>query len=125
MKGERTLVEEPFRYGGILHQFDKDVEYWNGVIEPRCWCCGGNMTKNLYSKSGTLLKRIYPYVAVFKITKGKHKGMVRFRVLCRACAYNYGVGVVEMDGNKYMKKDDFNEEKYKKRMVSNVRRPDK
>lgn len=113
MKGERTLVDIPFRYGGIMHDFDKDVEDWRGVINKRCWCCGGDMTRNTYSTAGTLLRKQYPYVAVFKISKGKNKGMNWFKTLCRACAYNYGRGVIEMDGYKYMKSNEFNEAKYK------------
>lgn len=116
MKGERTLVDEPFRYGGIMHDFDRDVEGWRGVINRQCWCCGGDMTKNFYSLSGTLIKRSYPYVAIFKITKGENKGMSRFRTLCRACAYGYGRGVIEMDGYKYMNRNEFNEDKYKKQL---------
>lgn len=120
MKGERTLIDSPFRYGGIQHDYDMDVEDWRGVIHTRCWCCGGDMTRNFYSKSGTLLKKQYPYVAVFKITKGKHKGLNWFKTLCRACAYDYGRGVIEMDGNTYMNYYEFNEAKYK-RSIENDR----
>lgn len=28
MKGERTLKDKPFRFGGIEHDFDKDAEEW-------------------------------------------------------------------------------------------------
>ena len=52
-------------------------------------------------------------VAAFKITKGKYKGMNRFLPLCRACAYRYGRGVVECDGNTYMEPDEFSEKKWK------------
>ena len=50
---------------------------------------------------------------MFKITKGKYKGMNRFRPLCRACVYRYGRGVVECDGNTYMEPDEFSEKKWK------------
>ena len=55
MKGDRTLVDIPFRYGGIMHNYDMDVEDWQGVINKRCWCCGGDMTRNMYLKSGVLI----------------------------------------------------------------------
>lgn len=116
MKGDRTLVDIPFRYGGIMHNYDMDVEDWQGVINKRCWCCGGDMTRNMYLKSGVLLQKLYPYVAVFKITKGKHRGQNWFKTLCRGCAYDYGRGVIEMDGNTYMNPVEFNESKYKKEM---------
>jgi len=70
--------------------------------------------RNAYGPSGTLLRRNYPYVATFKYIKGKYKGLYRFRALCRACAYNYGRGVIEMDGNTYIDYYAFNEDKYKK-----------
>lgn len=118
MKGDRTLVDIPFRYGGILHNYDMDVEEWHGIINKRCWCCGGDMTKNTYSLSGTLLKRNYPYVAEFKVSKGKNKGKYWFKTLCRACAYDYGRGVIEMDGNTYTNYFEFNESKYKKECIT-------
>lgn len=58
----------------------------------------------------------------FKITKGKYKGMNRFRPLCRACAYNYGRGVAECDGNTYMKPDEFSEKKWKENKDENCKR---
>jgi hypothetical protein len=119
MKGERTLIDQPFRYGGIMHDYDKDVEQF-GLAETkygkRCWCCGGR-PMNCYSSSGTLLKYNYPYIAVFKITKGRDKGLNHFAYLCRRCAYNYGRGVIEMDGLVYWKYDDFNEAEYKAKLA--------
>lgn len=107
MKGKNTLRDKPFRYGGIEHDYTKDFYELAGMNE-KCWCCGGEMKSHFrYHKSK-------PYVAVFKITKGKYKGMNRFRPLCRTCAYNYGRGVVECDGNTYMKPDELSEKKWKK-----------
>lgn len=120
MKGERTLVDKPFRYGGIQRNYDLDVEGWRGAINKKCWCCGGDMTRNLYSYNGTLLKRCYPYIAVFKITKGENKGLNRFRTLCRACAYGYGKGVIEMDGNVYNNEYEFNERRFKKSLEKGI-----
>ena len=113
MKGERTLIDQPFRYGGLLYDYKSDVEDWRGFIEPKCFCCGGDMTNNLRSANGTLLKQNFPYMAVFKITKGRFKGFNRFHILCRACAYDYGRGVIEMDGEAYTDYYAFNERKYK------------
>ena len=115
MKGERTLVDEPFRYGGFFHDYEKDVEQWHDILGKsmdKCYCCGGKM-RNVRSQNGTLLKRNYPYIAVFKLSKGKHKGKNWFKPLCRACAYGYGRGVIEMDGNKYFDYYTFDEKKYK------------
>ena len=75
--------------------------------------------KNARSISGTLLKKFYPYAAFFVISKGYEKGRYRLRPLCRLCAYDYGVGVIEMDGNIYKNHYDFNEEKVKKQYESN------
>lgn len=115
VKGERTLRDTPFRFGGIEHNFDKDAEQWAAEIPKmrRCWSCGG-MMRNVRSLSGTLLHTSYQYVASFNVTKGKGKGSCWFKTLCRYCAYAYGVGVIEMDGNTYQKPEDFNEAKYKK-----------
>lgn len=116
MKGANTLIDKPFRYGGLRHDYGMDVEDWRGVIQKKCWCCGGDMTHNLRSKNGTLLKRVYPYVGAFRITKGFYKGNTWFKILCRACAYDYGVGVIEMDGETYMDYYVFNEWEYKKKL---------
>ena len=117
MKGKNTLNEPPFRYGGLLHDYDKDWERWIGNSKrtpyKKCSCCGGN-GGNTISTDGKVLRRRYPYVGVFKITKGKDKGNFQFRVLCRECAYAYGKGVIEMDGETYQNPSEFNEEEYKK-----------
>lgn len=119
MKGQRTLDDRPFRYGGILHNYSADNDEWQEKAwshvkkaPMRCWCCNGIM-KNSRSQSGTLLRQNFPYMGVFKITKGKHKGKFQFKALCRACAYAYGRGVVEMDAETYMNPDDFDEMQYK------------
>ena len=115
MKGERTLKDKPFRFGGIMHDFGMDAEQWADAIPSmrRCWSCGGKM-RNFRSVQGTLMHTSYPYVAVFKVTKGKHKGQNWFKTLCRSCAYAFGNGVIEMDGNTYQNPGDFNEAEYKK-----------
>lgn len=125
MKGERMLCEKPFRYGGIQHDYDADVEEWiarsdsvqaelkrrglpSGNPYRRCFCCGGTM-RNIYGASGTLLKKSYPYCGQIKLRNGKFK-LVN---LCRACAYAYGRGVIEMDGKTYQNPWEFREEQYK------------
>ena len=114
MKGQYTLKDQPFRYGGILHNYDMDNEEWSVYLDRKltCWCCGGEMKCHHFSDGS--VHRFFPYIAIFRITKGKNKGMNRFRMLCRACAYEYGKGVIEMDGNTYMHMLDFNERKYKR-----------
>lgn len=114
MKGERTIDDKPFRYGGIAHDYDSTSEEWaENIPEMRkCYICGGKM-QNIYSPSGTLLKKTYPYIGLFRITKGKNKGMGKFRVMCRACAYDLGKGVIEMDGYTYTNSLEFSESKFK------------
>ena len=114
MKGERTIDDKPFRYGGIGHDYDSTSEEWAEHIPEmrRCYICGG-MMQNVYSLSGTLLKKTYPYIGLFRITKGKHKGMGKFRIMCRACAYDLDRGVIEMDGHTYKDKNEFCENKFK------------
>lgn len=113
MKGKYTLMDKPFRYGGIMHNFDMDNEEWSAYLNRKlkCWCCGGVMKNHKYSDGS--VHKFYPYIATFKITKGEYKGMNKFRMLCRACAYEYGKGVIEMDGNTYKHPLDFNERRYK------------
>ena len=116
MKGERSIRGVPFRYGGIKHNYDMTSEDWAEYMPrymTKCYICGGKM-QNAYSQSGTLLKRSYPYIASFGITKGKNKGMAKFHVMCRACAYNLGKGVIEMDGHTYNNASEFSESRFKK-----------
>lgn len=108
MKGENTLKDKPFRYGGLLKDYSKEIHELNGC-EYKCWCCGRDMKSRV---TGT---KIMPYAATFNISKGKYKGFVALHPLCRACAYKYGRGVVECDGNTYMKPDEFTEERCKAR----------
>lgn len=93
MKGDRGLHDKPFRYSGILHQYDKTAEYFKS--RPRCYACGGDMTGHK------------PYAAAYRILRGDEAGLFRFRLLCRECAYAYGRGVVEQDGETYEYMTDF------------------
>ncbi len=106
MKGKNTLRDKLFRYGGILKDYSKEIHELNGH-EYKCWCCGRDMKSHLPGI------KIMPYTATFRITKGKDKGLFAFRPLCRSCAYRYGRGVVECDGNTYMEPDEFSEKKWK------------
>lgn len=122
MKGTLTLKDQPFRYGGLLHEYSADNDEWQKAAwskvkkaPMRCWCCNGIM-KNSRSASGTLLRQNFPYIGIFKITKGKEKGRFRFGVLCRGCAYAYERGVVEMDGETYTDPNEFDELKYKEKI---------
>lgn len=111
MKGERTIDCIPFRFAGMFcRKPEWDVEQWKQSDTNRkwwiCYACNAEL-KNTYSTSGALLRRNYPYMSVFKYSKGHKKGLSRFRILCRECAYAYGKGVTEIDGETYMEKEDF------------------
>ena len=128
MKGGRTLHGKPFRYGGIDHNFDDDVEEWISRTDAikdkmrgiglstrnpyrKCFACGGKM-RNRTRPDGTLRKRRFPYCACFKRRDGRYY----IAILCRACAYLYGRGVIEMDGETYQNPWEFSEEQYKKEL---------
>lgn len=122
MRGERSINGIPFRYAGIMHDYDMDTEEWVKYIPEhmrKCYICGGEM-RNVRSLSGTLRKKTYPYMALFNITKGKYKGMSQFHIMCRACAYNFGKGVIEMDGYTYKDFYDFDESKFKKAVKKGI-----
>lgn len=115
MKGERSINCTPFRYAGISHDYDKTVEEWAEYMPKhmsKCYICGGKM-RNIRSQSGMLMRKSYPYIASFRITKGKNKGMSQFHVMCRACAYDFGKGVIEMDGHTYKDMYEFKESRFK------------
>lgn len=105
-KEKHTLIDKPFRYGGFKHDYTKDFYELTG-INDKCWCCGCEL------KSFVPGIKIMPYVAIFRISKGKDNDSFAFRPICRSCAYKYGRGVVECDGNTYMKPDEFSEKEWK------------
>ena len=82
VKGHSIIVRVPFRYGGLFRRFDLNA----GEILPkgmcRCYVCG----KDIKDEKG--------YAATYRVGKGTYK----FRLLCRKCAYSYGRGVIEEDG---------------------------
>lgn len=64
MKGKNALRDKPFRYGGILKDYSKEIHEIIGC-EQKCWCCGKDM------KSHVPGIKIMPYTTTFRITKGK------------------------------------------------------
>lgn len=97
MKGERSLVEQPFRYGGFLHDFGKktkDLIFENGS----CYCCGRDLSDLL------------PYAAFYEIKKEKSPRRYHLKLICRKCAYAYGRGVVERNGNIYQDEQQYFED---------------
>lgn len=121
MKGERSITCIPFRYAGIMHDYNMDAEEWAEYMPEhfsKCYICGGKMGNIVHN--GTLLKRTYPYVASFRVTKGKNKGLERFRVMCRACAYDFGMGVIEMDGYTYTDRYEFKELRFKEALKQGI-----
>lgn len=63
MKGKNTLKDKPFRYGGILKDYSKEIHELNGH-EYKCWCCGRDM------KSHVPGIKIMPYTAILDVTCG-------------------------------------------------------
>ena len=112
---ELELQDQPFRYGGLWHDYDLDVEEWAEIVPTMkiCHVCGKEM-KNSPASDGKPIRRQYPYMGTYTIRGGIMKGYGMFHVMCRECAYEYKRGVVEMDGEIYQQKDEVNEEKYKK-----------
>lgn len=110
MKGERTIDgHPPWRFVGLFFKnYYWDVEEWlenYGLHEKKCYVCGGTFKNTRIN--GNLLKHNFPYMACYKAFKGKEKGFSRFHLICRACAYGYGLGVIEKDGNLYRNYYDF------------------
>lgn len=121
MKGERSITGKPFRYAGIMHDYDKTSDDWAEYMPEymsKCYICGGKMGNIVVN--GTLLKKTYPYIAWFRITKGKNKGLSRARAMCRACAYDFGMGVIEMDGHTYTDRNEFKESRFKEALSRGI-----
>lgn len=46
MKGERSITGKPFRYAGIMHDYDKTSDDWAEYMPEymsKCYICGGKM----------------------------------------------------------------------------------
>ena len=93
MKGSRMLMDMPYRYGGLFHDYSLDVEEWREIPKYRhrrrktnhydkCFCCGGEML-NSYSPSGELLKRNFPYLGEYRHERGREGGRCFFKIICR------------------------------------------
>lgn len=112
----KTLViETPYRYGGIMQNFEMDAEQWSKVIPEmsHCYKCGRRIKNAIKGKQ--IIKN-YPY-AMF-LTYKEDKKVLRGAIepLCRSCAYSYKLGVLEMDGEEYQCENEFNEEEYKQKI---------
>ena len=117
MKGDKTLHGIPFRYGGLWHKYNLNYCEITGDDKAKCYVCGGLMTHTVMLTTGKPMNPQppqHPYIASYYISKGREKGYYRFHPLCRAGAYAYERGVIEMNGNTYQEPDELNEEKYKK-----------
>lgn len=117
MKGQHTIIDSPFRYGGLKHDYEKTCREWSEIDGKvirkhnpflRCYACGD------YFHMCKVLSPDYPYAAMYKIPRGLNKGHYALRIICRKCAYKYNHGVIEMDGEIYHNICDFNEAEYKK-----------
>lgn len=97
MKGQRTLQDKPFRYGGILRDYTLTLGQLARKKDCYCYVCN----KDLFNEKS--------YCANYKI---HIKGYVRyiFRPLCRECSYAYGKGVIEKNAKTYMNITDCKEE---------------
>lgn len=98
------LNDKPFRWGGINHDFDKKAKDWRGDnikddVYNECFCCHEETPQDEPL-----------YCATFEDTLSPSQQKFAFRILCRNCAYKYGVGVIEKNGKTYMKYEDFEKE---------------
>ena len=90
------LDGKPFRWGGIGQKYERTSREWQQGYYPdsykTCYCC----------KKDTPLDEPL-YCASFKNLDGNFM----FKILCRKCAYAYGVGVIESDGKTYQSYEDY------------------
>lgn len=110
----QIIIEQPFRFGGLMHDYTEDVEYWSERIPEmqNCFKCG-KLMKNHRDKEGNIFQKEYPYMTFLDITLNGKRTCYN-KVICRKCAYTYGLGVIEMDGETYFNFNDFDEEEYKR-----------
>lgn len=97
-----VLKGKPFRWGGIGHQFDKTAKEWREEsikLYNECFCCHKEPPQDEPL-----------YCATLEDTLSPDKNRFVFKILCRECAYKYGVGVIEKGGKTYMKYEDFEKE---------------
>ena len=114
----QIIIKQPFRFGGLMHDYSTDVEDWGERIPEmnRCFKCRKPM-ENHRDKDGNIIQREYPYMFFLDVTlNGIHNSYNK--VICRKCAYSYDLGVIEMDGEVYLNLNEFNEEEYKRRTFS-------
>lgn len=111
---KNQIIEQPFRFGGLMHDYSGDVEYWGKRIPEmrKCFKCG-KLMENHRDKDDNIIQKEYPYM-VFLDTTLNDKRTCYNKVICRKCAYSYGIGVIEMDGETYNKINEFDEEEYKR-----------
>lgn len=82
MKGKNTLRDNPFRYGGILKDYSKEIHKLNGH-EYKCWCCGRDMKSHALeekTKEKTVKrKKNYYLVKSDVLGYAKRKGLINGR----------------------------------------------
>lgn len=92
---EREGRGESFRYGGFFHDYEMTAKETGADV---CYVC--------HKDFGDEEK---PYCRVFPAGEGRS----RFGIICRKCAYSFGDGVIEADGETYTDYYAFSEERWK------------
>ncbi len=107
-----VLKDKPFRWGGLNHNFDKTAKerreenikfHGKDDVYNECFCCHKEPPQDEPL-----------YCATFEETTSPYQAKYGFNILCRKCAYSYGVGVIEKGGKTYMKYEDFEKEEQEK-----------
>jgi len=87
-EAEEKKRGESFRFGGIMHDYDATCKDFD---QHECYHC--------HKPFGDAEK---PYCRTFH-----EGGYIKFRIICRECAYSFGDGVIERDGKTYYKPDEY------------------
>lgn len=85
-----------FRYGGLRHDYEATAKDFG---QMHCYHCHKPFDDDEK-----------PYCRIFPVGNGQ----VMFGLICRRCAYCFGDGVIEKDGETYYKPDEYLEDEVDK-----------